>query len=101
MFPPLISPLFHSLVNGFCARILHFVRRADAERAKRDLHMQTFHGRPMHVEWYRHTPDDTIGGEINNSRSEPVVSVHVRFMTVEVKKLFHLLFISFSDGHES
>jgi RNA recognition motif-containing protein len=75
-------------VNGFCARILHFVRRADAERAKRDLHMQTFHGRPMHVEWYRHTPDDAIGGEMNNSRSEPVVSVHVRFMTVEVRKFF-------------
>jgi RNA recognition motif-containing protein len=80
---PLLSPHV-ILVNGFCARILHFVRRADAERAKRDLHMQTFHGRPMHVEWYRHTPDDAVGGEAGSSRNEPVVSVHVRFMTVEV-----------------
>jgi hypothetical protein len=42
----------------------------------------------MHVEWYRHTPEDVVGGETNNSRSEPVVSVHVRFMTVEVLILF-------------
>lgn len=90
-------------VNGFCARILHFVRRADAERAKRDLHMQIFHGRPMHVEWYRHTPGDSESGEGGTpSRNEPVVSVHVRFMTVEhdIKVDEHMLYHVFKKYGE-
>ncbi len=44
--------------------------------------MQIFHGRPMHVEWYRHTPGEGEGE--TSGRNEPVVSVHVRFMTIEV-----------------
>ena len=56
--------------------------------------MQIFHGRPMHVEWYRHTPEsDQINGESGHSgRNEPVVSVHVRFMTIEVS-LFLFIYI--------
>jgi RNA recognition motif-containing protein len=74
------------LVNGYTARILHFMSRQDAERAKRDLHLQMFFGRQMHVEWYRHTPgSDPLGGDDDSSsRTEPVVSIHVRFMAMEV-----------------
>ena len=72
-------------MNGFSARILHFMNRQDAERAKRDLHLFMFCGRQMHVEWYRHTPSGSDQGGEESPRAEPVVSIHVRFMATEVR----------------
>ena len=73
-------------MNGFSARILHFMNRQDAERAKRDLHLFMFCGRQMHVEWYRHTPSGSDQGGEESPRAEPVVSIHVRFMATEVRR---------------
>jgi len=92
-------------VNGYSARILHFIRRQDAERAKRDMHLKVFHGRPMHVEWYRHTPGSELSGVGESDsihRPEPVVSIHVRFMSMEegVKVDEHLLYHTFKKFGE-
>jgi RNA recognition motif-containing protein len=84
------------IVNGFSAHLIHFARRSDAERAKRDLHMQIFNGRPMQIEWYRQqvseqssgAPGEVGSGPVN--RNEPVVSIHVRFMGFDVRQIFSL-----------
>eukprot|EP00602_Paraphysomonas_sp_CaronLab_P002996 CAMPEP_0185032148 /NCGR_PEP_ID=MMETSP1103-20130426/20042_1 /TAXON_ID=36769 /ORGANISM="Paraphysomonas bandaiensis, Strain Caron Lab Isolate" /LENGTH=553 /DNA_ID=CAMNT_0027567935 /DNA_START=37 /DNA_END=1695 /DNA_ORIENTATION=- len=93
------------IVNGYSARILHFIRRQDAERAKRDMHLKLFHGRPMHVEWYRHTPGSELSGVTEHDithRPEHVVSIHVRFMSMEegIKVDEHLLYHTFKKFGE-